>query len=47
MTIPVESQQGRRQEMVEDCPICCRPNQLRIEIDDDGDVRIDSELEQF
>ena len=29
-----------REEYVEDCPVCCRPNVVHVEIDDDGDVRV-------
>ena len=25
---------------VEDCPVCCRPNVVHVEIDEDGDVRV-------
>ena len=31
---------GSIQEYVEDCPVCCRPNVIRIEVDEDGDVRV-------
>jgi protein-tyrosine-phosphatase len=31
---------GTSQEYVEDCPVCCRPNVVHVEIDDDGDVRV-------
>jgi len=30
----VDSSAGRTQEYVEDCQVCCRPNRLRIEIDE-------------
>jgi hypothetical protein len=43
--IPVDPSAGARQQYVEDCPVCCHPNVLRIEIDDSGDVRIESEHE--
>ena len=28
------------QEYVEDCPVCCRPNVIHVEVDEDGDVRV-------
>ncbi len=32
---------GQNQEYVEDCQVCCRPNILRVEYDDDyGEVVI-------
>jgi hypothetical protein len=31
---------GSRQEYVEDCPVCCRPHVIHVEIDEDGDLRM-------
>jgi hypothetical protein len=31
---------GSHQEYVEDCPVCCRPNVIHVEIDDDGEFRV-------
>ena len=31
---------GSRQTFTEDCTVCCRPNLITLEIDDDGDVLI-------
>jgi hypothetical protein len=45
IVIPVDPSARARQQYVEDCPVCCHPNVLRIEIDDSGDVRIESEHE--
>jgi ribosomal protein L37AE/L43A len=34
---------GMHQEYVEDCPVCCRPNVLRITVGvDEGDVHIEA-----
>ena len=30
---------------IEDCPVCCRPNVIRVEFDEEGDVQIWSEAE--
>ncbi|MBC21173.1 MAG: CPXCG motif-containing cysteine-rich protein [Planctomycetaceae bacterium] len=30
IVIPLDVSAGREQEYVEDCPVCCRPNLLRI-----------------
>ena len=38
IVIPVDHSQGRRQEYVEDCPICCCPMVIQIEIHADGSV---------
>lgn len=43
--IPIDVTQGESQEYVEDCPVCCRANVIRLEIDRDGEVRAWSELE--
>jgi len=32
---------GRHQTFTEDCTVCCRPNLITLEIDDDGEVMID------
>jgi len=43
---PVDPSAGRVQEYVEDCPVCCRPIVVRIELDDSGDpVALDPRLE--
>lgn len=34
-----------RQELVEDCAVCCRPLLLRIEIDAEGGVSVDARRE--
>ncbi len=34
-TIMVDSTGGPEQEYIEDCQICCRPNQLHIRIDEE------------
>jgi hypothetical protein len=45
IVIPVDPMTGSSQEFVEDCPVCCRPNVIHVEIDEDGDVRAWAELE--
>jgi cysteine-rich CPXCG protein len=37
--IPLDVSQGMHQEYVEDCPVCCRPNVVHVEIDEDGSAR--------
>jgi len=36
---------GASQEYVEDCPVCCRPHRLRVDIDDHGRVTVQAEAE--
>jgi hypothetical protein len=39
IVIPIDLSQGRLQDYVEDCPVCCRPNRITLEIDEGGRVR--------
>ncbi len=43
--IPVDLSAGESQEYIEDCPVCCRPNTIHVEIDEDGNVRVWAEAE--
>ena len=45
IVIPIDFSQGESQEYVEDCPVCCRANVIRVEINDDGEISVWSELE--
>lgn len=45
IVVPVDLSAGSSQEYVEDCPVCCRANVIRIEIDPDGEARAWGELE--
>jgi len=45
IVIPVDPSMGMSQEFVEDCPVCCRPNVVHIEIAEDGEMRAWAELE--
>ena len=38
--ITVDPSAGREQQYVEDCPVCCRPNVLRVSIDASGAVHV-------
>jgi Cysteine-rich CPXCG len=40
IVFPIDLSAGSEQEYVEDCPVCCRPNVLHVEIDDSGAVRV-------
>lgn len=44
VVIPVDVSQGTSQEYVEDCPVCCCPNVVHVEIELEG-VRVWAELE--
>lgn len=45
IVIPLDLSAGESQQYVEDCPVCCRPNVIRVEIDASGDVRVWAEGE--
>ena len=46
IVIPLDFSQGSSQEYVEDCPVCCHPQVITVEFDDDGrDVRVWAEPE--
>ena len=40
IVVPIDLSGGSEQEYVEDCPVCCRPNVIRVELDDEGAVRV-------
>jgi hypothetical protein len=46
IVVPVDLSAGKSQEYVEDCPVCCRPNVVHVEIEDTGEVRVWAEKEQ-
>ena len=45
IVIPLDASQGASQEYVEDCPVCCRPNVVHVEFDEDGGARVWAEGE--
>ena len=45
VVIPVDLSQGNEQEYVEDCPVCCQANVIRVEIDAVGEISAWAELE--
>ncbi len=45
IVIPLDLSAGSEQKYVEDCPVCCRPNVVQVEIDEDGGVRVWAEAE--
>jgi len=40
--VGVDPSAGRKQQFVEDCPVCCRPIVFRILIDREGDILVES-----
>lgn len=45
IVIPVDPSEGSHQRYVEDCPVCCHPNVIRLELTPDGEVLTDAESE--
>jgi hypothetical protein len=45
IVIPVDLSQGEQQEFVEDCPVCCRANVIRVEVQSDGEISAWADLE--
>jgi hypothetical protein len=43
--VPIDVTEGCRQDYVEDCPVCCNPMVLHVDIDDSGEAHIESEHE--
>jgi DNA-directed RNA polymerase subunit RPC12/RpoP len=46
IVVPLDLSEGSIQAYVEDCPVCCRPNLIHVEIGDDGEARVWAEGEQ-
>ena len=46
VVIPVDLSAGEHQDFVEDCPVCCNPSVIHVDIEPDGDVRVWAEAEQ-
>ena len=45
IVVPIDLSAGGSQEYVEDCPVCCCPNVIHIEVEDDEEVRVWAERE--
>lgn len=38
IVVPIDASGGSRQQYVEDCPVCCHPNVIHVDIDSRGGV---------
>jgi len=45
IVVPLDLSAGARQKYVEDCPVCCRPNVIYVEIEENGEARVWSQSE--
>lgn len=46
IVVPVDLTAGQHQQYVEDCPVCCHPNVIRVDVDPSGQVHLSSDSEQ-
>jgi len=44
--VPIDFSEGSQQQYVEDCPVCCNPNVINVEVDEDGQIRVWGSAEQ-
>ncbi|MDB4637811.1 MAG: CPXCG motif-containing cysteine-rich protein [Planctomycetaceae bacterium] len=45
IVVPIDLTAGAHQEYVEDCPVCCCPNLIRVDIESDGTAIVTAKLE--
>ena len=45
IVVPIDIPAGSEQEYVEDCPVCCSPIVIHVEVDDEGEVRVSVQAE--
>jgi transcription elongation factor Elf1 len=45
IVVPVDISAGSHQDYVEDCPVCCHPMTLHVEINPDGEAHIEGSHE--
>jgi DNA replicative helicase MCM subunit Mcm2 (Cdc46/Mcm family) len=45
IVVPLDPSAGEHQNYVEDCPVCCAPNEISVDYDDDGSARVSSRAE--
>jgi hypothetical protein len=45
IVVPIDLSAGKMQDYVEDCPVCCRPHVIHIELAADAEPRVWAEPE--
>ena len=45
IVVPLDPSAGSSQQYVEDCPVCCVPNEVFVDYDEDGSARVTSRAE--
>jgi hypothetical protein len=46
IVVPIDLSAGSRQRYVEDCPVCCNPNVVHVQLDEYGTPSVWAEAEQ-
>lgn len=39
IVVPIDLSEGEFQQYVEDCPVCCNPNRISVEVSPNGEIR--------
>jgi len=45
IVIPLDLSAGRSQSYVEDCPVCCCPNVIHVDVVSEAEIRVRAEPE--
>lgn len=45
IVIPIDSSAGSHQDYIEDCPVCCNPIVIHVELDEAGEADVWGEAE--
>ncbi|WP_298862954.1 CPXCG motif-containing cysteine-rich protein [uncultured Gimesia sp.] len=45
IVVPIDVTEGKEQEYVEDCPVCCHPIVIHVHVEPDGSAQIRAEEE--
>ena len=45
IVVPIDLSSGSEEEYVEDCPVCCRPNVIHVDVHENGNLRVWAEAE--
>jgi transcription elongation factor Elf1 len=45
IVVPLDVSAGSHQDYVEDCPVCCNPMVLHVDIDPDGEAHVEGRHE--
>ena len=45
IVVPLDPSAGDHQAYIEDCPVCCVPNEIFVDFDEDGSAHVSSRPE--